>query len=97
MTVARVMPGSTEVSGGVFTTPSRTMKMFSPLASDDEAVGVEHQRLVVAAAPRLARREDRVHVVPDRLRLGHHRVDVEALERRRLARGCRSCTPSSPR
>ena len=33
MIVARVMPGRTEVRGGVFTMPSRTMKIFSPLAS----------------------------------------------------------------
>src|SRR6267142_6761915 len=45
------------------------------------AVHVEEQGFVVARRPYLPRREDRVHVVADRFRLGEEGIGMEARER----------------
>jgi len=48
MTASRVIPASTEVSGGVRTIPSRITNTFSPLPSATKPSVLRQERLVVA-------------------------------------------------
>src|SRR3989442_2810486 len=81
------------VSGDAAEHGRERRRLHRPLAHDEDvlsarlgdvAVDVEEERLVVARVARLARGEDRVHVVAGRLRLGEQRVRMEAREGARL-------------